>query len=71
MTDRRLRVGVIGLGGIGRVHLTGYQKNKKCKLISVASGTKEHATEAAKNYKIENSYWDDDWKIMIKEDNLD
>ncbi|MHA1804015.1 MAG: Gfo/Idh/MocA family protein [Promethearchaeota archaeon] len=68
---KKLRVGLIGAGGFGRLHLQGYSKNENCELIAVASRTEEHAKEAAEKFKIPKFYWGEDWKLMLKENDLD
>lgn len=67
----KLRVGLIGAGGFGYLHLSGYKKNENCELIAVASRTEQHAKDAAEKFNIPKYYWGDDWKKMLEEDRLD
>ena len=39
----KLRIGLIGAGGFGTLHLSGYKNNENCELIAVASRTEKHA----------------------------
>ncbi len=67
----KLKVGLIGAGGFGNIHLSGYTKNNYCQLVAVASGTKKSATLASEKYNIPGVYWGDDWKRMLENENLD
>lgn len=42
-----LKLGLIGAGAIGELHLEGFQKNPNCEVIAVAARTREHVQEAA------------------------
>ncbi len=68
---RKLKVGLIGAGGFGQQHLQGYKRNENCELLAIASRTEEHVKEIAKKFAIPHVYWGDDWKKMLKEENLD
>ncbi len=48
----KLRVGLLGAGGFGYLHLSGYKKNKQCELIAVATRTKSHAKKAAEKFNV-------------------
>ena len=67
----KLRVGLIGAGGFGYLHLSGYKKNENCELIAVASRTEQHAKKAAEKFNIPLYYFGDDWKKMLEENRLD
>jgi predicted dehydrogenase len=67
----KLKVGLIGAGGFGYLHLYGYQKNEHCDLVAVASRTEQHAKKAADKFNIPNYYWGDDWIKMLEENSLD
>lgn len=67
----KLRIGLIGPGSFGYLHLYGYKKNENCELIAVASRTEQHAKQAADKFNIPKYYCNDDWKKMFEEDSLD
>jgi predicted dehydrogenase len=67
----KLRVGLIGAGGFGYLHLSGYKKNENCELVAVASRTEQHAKDAAEKFNIPKYYWGDDWKKMLEVERLD
>ncbi|MFW9951948.1 MAG: Gfo/Idh/MocA family protein [Candidatus Thorarchaeota archaeon] len=67
----KLKVGLIGAGGFGHVHLSGYIKNINCELVAVSSGTEESAKFASEKFNIPNVYWGDNWKLMLENNELD
>ncbi|MFX0060394.1 MAG: Gfo/Idh/MocA family protein [Candidatus Hodarchaeota archaeon] len=67
----KLRVGLIGAGGFGFIHLDGYSKNNNCQLVAVSSRTYEHAKLASEKYEIPSIYVGDEWKKMLRKENLD
>lgn len=68
---KKIRVGLIGAGGIGNIHLEGFLENGNCELAAVASRTEEHAKDAAQKFNIPKMYSQDGWKDMLKDENLD
>jgi UDP-N-acetylglucosamine 3-dehydrogenase len=67
----KLRVGLIGAGGMGYLHLAGYKKNEQCELIAVASRTEQSAKNASKKFNISHFYWGNDWIKMLRDEQLD
>lgn len=67
----KLKVGLIGAGGFGNIHLSGYIKNDNCQLVAVASGTEASAKRASEKFNIPGVYWGDNWKLMLENENLD
>ncbi|MHA1149241.1 MAG: Gfo/Idh/MocA family protein [Promethearchaeota archaeon] len=68
---KKLRVGLIGAGAIGKVHLAGFQLNKNCELLSIASRTKGHAEAFATRFGIPSIYIEEKWKDMLRIEDLD
>ncbi|MEJ2296807.1 MAG: Gfo/Idh/MocA family oxidoreductase [Candidatus Lokiarchaeota archaeon] len=67
-----IKVGVIGAGGFGTIHLQGYSKNPNCEIVAIASRTKNHALKATQEFSVEKIYFgDDDWKKMLVSEDLD
>jgi UDP-N-acetylglucosamine 3-dehydrogenase len=67
-----IKIGLIGAGGFGTIHLQGYAKNPNCEVIAIASRTKSHALKAAREFSIKNIYFgDNDWKKLILSEDLD
>ena len=67
-----LKIGIVGAGAFGTIHLSGFFKNPNCKLVAIASRTEEHAKVASKNFIIPKVYaGNDSWEKMIDEQELD
>ncbi len=66
-----IKVGLIGAGAIGYFHLSGYENNSNCELIAIASRTEKSAKLAAKKFGVPNTYWGENWKIMLEKEDLD
>lgn len=66
----KLRVGLIGAGGFGYLHLSSYKKNEQCEIVAVASRTEQSAKKASEKFNIPNVYWGEDWRKMLSEENL-
>jgi len=68
----KLKVGLIGAGGFGLIHLSGYGSNSNCTITAIASRTEKHALSAANKYGISNFYsGTDSWKTMLEKEDLD
>ena len=67
----RVKVGLIGAGGFGNIHLEGYEKNENVDLIAIVARTKDHAEKAAQRFSVEQIYFGNEgWKNMLKLENL-
>ena len=51
-----LRVGVVGMRGIGNTHAQSHAKDPLSKLVAVCDVVKERADEAAKRYGVQAYY---------------
>lgn len=67
-----LKIGIIGAGGFGSIHLSGFSKNSDCELVAIASRTEEHARAASEEYLIPKVYaGNDSWEKMLDNEKLD
>lgn len=67
----KIKVGLIGAGGFGNIHLQAYAKNPNCEIVAISSRTKIHAENAAQRFSVDKVYFGDDgWKSMIKTEDL-
>ena len=67
-----LKVGLVGAGGFGSIHLLGFSKNSHCELVAIASRTEEHANALSEKFNIPKIYFGDEgWLKMIENENLD
>lgn len=72
--DARLRLGLIGTGNIGRVHLSALSSLKNANLVNfilaaVCDGDSNSVTKAAKDFKIPKTY--EDYNDLINNDEID
>ena len=51
----KLRIGVIGVGQIGQVHLDNYQAIPEIEVVAIADVNAEHARSVASRYGIPDS----------------
>ncbi|MBY8987755.1 MAG: Gfo/Idh/MocA family oxidoreductase [Candidatus Lokiarchaeota archaeon] len=67
-----LKIGIVGAGGFGTIHLEGFSKNPDCELIAIASRTEEHAMAASEKFHVPKVYTgNDSWEKMIDNEVLD
>ncbi|MHA2289405.1 MAG: Gfo/Idh/MocA family protein [Promethearchaeota archaeon] len=67
-----LKIGIVGAGGFGTIHLSGFSKNPNCKLVAIASRTEEHARAASEKFQFPKVYaGTDSWELMIDNEKLD
>jgi predicted dehydrogenase len=62
------KVGLIGCGGMGRVHLSAYKKIPNAKVVAVADIDKKRASELARQVDAE---WYEDYTMMLKRVDID
>ena len=68
----KLRVGVIGTGSIGNVHLTGYAADPKNVTIqAIADHTGRRLGELGESYGVTSEHQYTDWKKMLATEQLD
>ena len=63
-----LKVGLVGMGGIGNLHASCYKKDSLANLVAVCDVRKDRADEAAAKYGVAARY---SLKEMLENDNLD
>jgi predicted dehydrogenase len=68
-TAAPLRIGIIGIGGIGEVHLKAYRQHPDCEVVAIADPNETRLKHIAKAYDIENTYTD--YAEMIARDDID
>jgi len=69
MHDRKLNVGIIGLGSISTSHLDAYQAYSRAHLYAICDNDADWLPDAAKEYNPEKSYLD--YKEMLADPKLD
>jgi len=67
-----LKIGIVGVGAFGTIHLEGFSKNPDCELVAIASRTEEHAKAASETFNVPKVYTgNDSWEKMIDNEQLD
>lgn len=68
MSDRKLRIGLIGCGGIAPAHLNSYRRNERVEVVAVSDLDASRAEALAKEA---NATAYTDYTAMLKQENLD
>ncbi|NVM44854.1 MAG: Gfo/Idh/MocA family oxidoreductase [Candidatus Lokiarchaeota archaeon] len=67
-----LKIGLMGAGAFGTIHLEGFSKNPNCQLVAIASRTEEHAKAASEKFNVPKVYVGiDSWEKMLDNEELD
>ncbi len=69
MSQEKVRVGVVGVGQIGRQHLKSYQSVENAHVVAVADINESGAKEAAEQFGIAHVYAD--FREMLKRDDIE
>jgi len=69
MTEKIIRIGIIGAGFARTVQIPGFQNCDGAKIVAIASARRAHAEEVAREFGIENV--EDDWHALIARDDID
>ena len=68
MADK-YRVGIIGCGGIARLHALGYQGVEEVEIVAIADPVADALNDFGENYNIQTRYLDP--REMLDKENLD
>lgn len=63
------KVGIIGCGGRGRSHASGYEASEDAEIVACADPSTENAEALAENHDVSNIY--SDYKEMLNKEDLD
>ena len=66
---KKIRIGVIGAGGISHAHVKGYQSNEGVEIVAVADVFVDKAQEWANRYGVEHVF--DDHRKLLRMDEID
>ena len=66
---RKIRVGLIGLGGNGKAFLKGYQEHPLATLMAICDLSPQKVREVARDFKIKKGYTN--YHLMLKEEKID
>jgi len=68
-SQSKVRIGIIGTGGISALHIRGYAKHPQAEIVAVCDAIEERAQKVATEQKIAEVYTD--YKVMLKKAKLD
>ena len=69
MSTTKARVGVIGVGQIGKYHLSNYSKIANAEVVAVADVNEAEAQRVAAQYNIPNVYTD--FRQLLQRDDIE
>src|SRR5689334_8057139 len=70
MSEKRIRVGLIGAGGNTKAfHIPGLKKQKGVEIVAVANRSRESSERVAREFGIPNVH--DHWQALLKDANID
>jgi len=69
MSDKKLRIGFIGAGGIGRTHMRHLMKFKDVDLVSASDISADCRAKAEQDHGVKRTY--QDWQDMLAKEELD
>jgi predicted dehydrogenase len=67
--NRKIRIGIIGVGQIGKVHLNNYQKIAGAEIVAVADVNEAEAQRVSKVYSIPDVYTD--FRQLLERDDIE
>ncbi len=68
MAKRKIKVGIVGTGGIAKAcHIPGWQENKDVEIVAVCDINKKRASSAVEEFNIPNAFKDFKKLVRMKE----
>ncbi len=71
MARKKLRVGIIGAGGISRVHYNGYTKSGLGEVVALADVSEENLQSRSREWGVDETRCFTDYKKLLKLDDVD
>jgi predicted dehydrogenase len=69
--DRKLGVGIIGLGWVAGEHIKAYQQNPHCEVVALASHSRENAEAFRQRFNLGGARIYTDWQDLLKDGGVD
>lgn len=69
MSETKIRIGMIGVGQIGKQHLNRYSKIEGAQIVAVSDLNRDEAERVASQFGVESAYGD--YQEMLKRDDID
>src|SRR5690348_15147131 len=71
MAEKRIGVGVVGIGWVAHPHIDAWLKNGACDVVALCSRDRANAQAAAEKHGLTNCQIYTDYEQMLRQDNLD
>src|SRR5437016_1423020 len=71
MAEKRLGVGVVGIGWVAHPHIDAWLKTGHCDVVALCSRDRANAQAAAERHGLKNCQVYTDYHQLLKQDNLD
>ena len=71
MADRRIGIGIVGIGWVSHPHIEAFLKNGHCEIVALCSLREEDARAAVVRHGLRNCRIYTDYERMLAQDNLD
>ncbi|HEX2186420.1 MAG TPA: Gfo/Idh/MocA family oxidoreductase, partial [Chloroflexota bacterium] len=69
--DRKLGVGIIGISWVAGEHIKAYLSNKHCRIVALASHSRENAEAARAAHGLSEASIYTDYEALLKDDRVD
>jgi len=69
MGERKIRVGVVGIGFGQQVHVPAFRMNKACEIVALCATTRDRARDVAKRLAVPGAHGD--WRELIADPSVD
>jgi predicted dehydrogenase len=71
MAEKRIGVGVVGIGWVSHPHIDAWLKNGNCDVVALCSRDRANAQAAVERHGLKNCQVYTDYEQMLRQDNLD
>jgi predicted dehydrogenase len=69
--DRKLGVGIIGLGWVAGEHIKAYQQNRHCEVVALASHSEANALAVQERHNLPDASVYTDWQQLLRDERVD
>lgn len=69
--ERKLGVGIIGLGWVAGEHIKAYQQNPHCRIVALASHSREHAEAVRQQHALGDARIYTDYQELLRDGDVD
>lgn len=71
MADKKIGIGIIGIGWVAQEHLNAWSKNPHCEVVALSSHSRENALRAQREHNLPNARIYTDWAELIRDERVD